>query len=431
MKRVISIIFLLFPIFGWDVMGAEIETREMKLFREGGKVVVSFSAFVPENTVRADRRLVIIPQLYNDKGSVSTEAFVVSGRRFDRRNKQKRLLKSNFAYTEYTGTGNGSTMSYVAAVEYESWMGHTLNLRFDIVEEGCCSTSLVGLFTHAKPMELSLPYAPSLPLVKPHLSEPAKMATMYPFLTLAGTEEQSDRTVSVRFRLASAILDPSFSSNAGNLDKIMQGIRLVQSDPRTRLEKISIVGFASPDGDSHHNMKFAENRALALSTYLQGKMTLPSSLFEARSGGEDWTTLLELVRESDMRYKDEVIDIITRYPAEERTLMLKELDGGRPYRGMQDILYPQLRDACYINVWYSETGDEAAEVINNAIGIIAMLRYDEALSALDAVKYDTRSWNVIGTCHLLKGDYDQARVWLEKAAEAGDKEALKNLELIN
>ena len=178
-------------------------------------------------------------------------------------------------------------------------------------------------------------------------------------------------------------------------------------------------------------MRLAENRAKALSRYLQQEMNIPEKIFDIQSGGEDWDGLLELVKQSDMQYKDEVIKIITDTAPEKRNEQLKQLRGGRPYQSMYDVIYPQLRDACYINVWYSEIKDGAAEAINDAIALIAALRYDEALESLRAVEDDPRSWNAIGTCYLLQGDYSQARVWLKKAVEAGDKEAEKNLDLIN
>jgi len=53
------------------------------------------------------------------------------------------------------------------------------------------------------------------------------------------------------------------------------------------------------------------------------------------------------------------------------------------------------------------------------------------LESLLSVEHDPRSWNVIGTCYMLQGDYPKARIWLEKAIAAGDEDAKKNFDLIN
>ena len=129
---------------------------------------------------------------------------------------------------------------------------------------------------------------------------------------------------------------------------------MINNDPRTHLEKITIAGFASPEGNNQQNIKLAENRARALSQYLQQEMNIPETVFEIQSGGVDWDGLLDLVNQSDMNYKEEIINIINNTPPEQRNERLKQLRGGRPYRSIYDELYPQLRDACYINVWYSE-----------------------------------------------------------------------------
>ena len=426
-----TIIILLFVIANlFHAVAGSIETKELKIFRERDKVVLSFSAYIPENTVKTDRRIIVTPQLYNDNDTISTDLFVITGKQMEKREKQKKRLNKDTAAPLYAGTTNGSTMLYATSVPYETWMSNTLFLRLLIKEEGCCDEKDLGAITTTESFDLPLPNDPVLSNVLPLLGEVSRNIDKYPFLRLIDKDGEGDRSTSVRFRVSNSVLDLAFSSNAANVEKIKEGIRLVNSDERTRLEKITIAGFASPEGTRKHNFELSENRAKALSLYLQQEMNLPATMFVIQPGGEDWTGLLELVKKSDMRYKDDIINIITRQPAEKRNNLLRQLDGGRPYQSIYDVLYPQLRDACYINVWYSEKADEAAEIINNAISLIATLHYDEALTKLFTVEQDPRSWNAIGTCYILQGDYSKARIWLQKAVETGNKEAEKNLELI-
>ena len=424
------ILFLLSITHILPVVAGSIEIRDLKLFKEGERVTLSFSAYIPEKTVRSNRRLLVTPQLYNNNSATSAEYFTITGAQMEKREKQKRRLTGNNPVDTPANVSNGSTMLYMASVPYEAWMEGVLFLRLLIEEEGCCSAKDLGAMVSMGPLNVPLPYTPSLPEVVSLHSEVARRVVEYPFLRLINQEGSGDRSTSVRFRVASTRLELSYSSNAASIKKIIEGINLVNDDPRTRLEKITIVGFASPEGERIQNMRLAENRAKALSQHLQRAMNIPANTFEIQSGGEDWEGLLELVKKSDMRYKEEVIRIITTVSPERRNERLKQLEGGRPYRSIYDVLYPQLRDACYINVWYSEAKDQSAETINNAIALIAASRYDEALRSLSTVENDSRSWNVIGTCYLLQGDYSTARVWLEKAVRAGDKEAEKNLNLI-
>ena len=133
-------------------------------------------------------------------------------------------------------------------------------------------------------------------------------------------------------------------------------------------------------------------------------MNLPVSLFELNAGGVDWGRLAELVNESDMTYKEEVLAILRSHPEEERNDRLKALAGGRPYRSVLDVLYPQLRDACYIRVEYANRPDSVADTVNRAIAAIRVRDYEEAFRLLKTVEADERSWNVRGVCHLLCGD---------------------------
>ena len=429
-----KIIILLFAIIAntFPTIAKDIEPRDLKISREGKVVMLSFSAYIPEKAVRTDRRLLITPQLYNNDGSVSLELFTVTGKQMEKRNKQRKLLDKDATASLYANSSNGSTMLYVSSIPYNAWMNNSLSLRLQVTEEGCCDIKDLGTIASQHPVNFSLPYELFLPKeVVVESSKVAEMADKYPFLRLIDKDSTGDRGTSVRFKVSNSNLDISFSSNAENIKKIMDGIRLVNSDERTRLEKITIAGFASPEGNRQHNMQLSENRAKALSQYLQQEMNIPEKAFEIQPGGEDWAGLLELVKKSDMQYKDEIIDIITNSPVEKRNEQLKQTRGGRPYQSMYDVMYPQLRDACYVNVWYSEKKDEVAEIINNAIEQITASHYDAALNNLLAVKHDSRSWNAIGTCYILKDDYPAARIWLKKAMEAGDKEAGMNFDLIN
>jgi len=431
MKNRIAILLLLAVINIFPAVSGDIETRDMKLFREGGNVVLSFAAYIPEKTVRTNYRLLVTPQLYNDNGAALMELFTITGNQMEKREKQKRRLNKNRAEDNPANTSNGSTMLYTASVPYEAWMESALSMRLLIKEEGCCSIDDKEAMVVTGLMSLPLPYAPYLSELIVLPSEATNKRADFPFLRLVdGDDSPGERNISVRFRSASSIVDLSFSSNAENINKIMEGVRLISSDPKANLEKITIVGFASPEGSNLLSIRLSTERARALSLHLQKEMNTPRASFEIQSGGVDWAGLLELVNQSDMNYKEEIMHIITNTPPEKRNDQLKQLGGGRPYQSIYDVIYPQLRDACYINVWYSEVKDEAVETINNAITLIAASNYEEALESLLTVGNDSRSWNAIGTCYLLQGDYSNARAWLRRAMEAGDKEAERNMDLV-
>ena len=78
--------------------------------------------------------------------------------------------------------------------------------------------------------------------------------------------------------------------------------------------------------------------------YLHGRYGLPAGKVTAEGKGEDWEGLREAVGRSDMKAKDEVLDIIDTYDIfDGREKLLMDLRGGNPYRYMLEHIFPPLR----------------------------------------------------------------------------------------
>jgi len=118
-------------------------------------------------------------------------------------------------------------------------------------------------------------------------------------------------------------------------------------------------------------------------------------------------------------------------PDEERKLKLKALDKGKVWKKMLDEVYPHLRCARYLAVYYDSTQDEAVDVINAANGMIKEGRYAEAYEAVEPYKDDLRAYNTVGVALMMQGRFEEALPWLEKAVENNTASAQKNIDLIN
>lgn len=78
--------------------------------------------------------------------------------------------------------------------------------------------------------------------------------------------------------------------------------------------------------------------------YLRERYGLPAEKVTAEGKGEDWEGLREAVGRSDMKAKDEVLDIIDTYDIfDGREKLLMDLRGGDPYRYMLEHIFPPLR----------------------------------------------------------------------------------------
>ena len=203
------------------------------------------------------------------------------------------------------------------------------------------------------------------------------------------------------------------------------------NDEWTALNAIDIAGYASPEGEHEMNVTLSQGRADALKAYIMKELDLNDGQFNITAGAEDWSGLKSLVEKSDMADRAKVIEIIDSIPSQERQAAFKKLSGGRTYRTLLNTFYPQLRDACYINVWYSEKEDMVARTINEAIeDINAEKKWFKAMMELINFMEDSRTWNTLGSAYLLTDALEEAETWFEAAAKNGDEEARKNLELM-
>jgi len=114
-------------------------------------------------------------------------------------------------------------------------------------------------------------------------------------------------------------------------------------DRSMRLLRVYVCGSASPDGLWEENVELSKARTDAATRYLRYVTGVPVDKIYSKSLNEDWDRLYELVAESDIPYREEVLYIISTKSWGERKQALKKLAGGRVWRILIDDFFPQLR----------------------------------------------------------------------------------------
>jgi len=136
-----------------------------------------------------------------------------------------------------------------------------------------------------------------------------------------------------------------FKNNADGLQRIQNLIHQLLDDPNATITGISIVGYASIEGNYIDNLTLSQQRAVALKDYIKSLYGIRDNhIFTIWGAGEDWATLEELVSRSNMSEKYRILDIIRNtdiFAGREKKLM--DLAGGNPYRQMRDEMFPLLR----------------------------------------------------------------------------------------
>lgn len=138
-------------------------------------------------------------------------------------------------------------------------------------------------------------------------------------------------------------LDESAKSNQITLGKLKDRLEELIAQ-NAGIDKITIKGYASPDGVFAVNKMIAQKRALLLAESLQKSFNLSTSVFDVESVDEDWDGLERLLNGEEVPFKAEALSIIRNvgvFDGRERGLM--ELGNGTLYQYMAAYYFPKLR----------------------------------------------------------------------------------------
>lgn len=136
----------------------------------------------------------------------------------------------------------------------------------------------------------------------------------------ANSESKADTIgVEVYFRQGYSRLQPSFHGNGARLEDFIRRVREIYNDTAIDLTSIEIKAYASPEGPYELNQRLARKRAARLADYLRENLTfLPDSIINVEAGGINWSGLARCVAASDMKYRQDVLDLIKNVPENTR-----------------------------------------------------------------------------------------------------------------
>ena len=412
-------------IFGCILMAeAQTEILNQKMSQEGKKVTVTFDLNTDKTAIPHQRKEVILPYIYNGKDTLYLEVVEVYGKGRFKRERQENALKGdmNWKLSEKQILKNEGVYKYESQVPLKRWMKDaTLGVRRQIV--GCaCENELedenlaqASLFKEPTVQRRTPEYA---------LEDAVKLWDF-------GQDE-----LEIIFKVSKAEIDSTVFNNELTFGKILAAVDKIFTNPHYRIDKIEVAGYASPECPLEFNKWLGENRAKALINYIiehrpQYKLTMDN--FKIVNGEENWVGLGRIVRESDMEYKEEVLSIIenTSLSGEQKKLKIEELNYGWVWQKMLKEIYPQLRCARYLAIYYDSSDDKTIDIINQANAMIREGKYAEAEEHMKKAADDARGYNTAGVAVMMQGRFEEALPLFQKAMEGGNKSAQKNIETLN
>lgn len=369
-----------------------------------GRAEVSFTMEPEAKSVGSRNALHYMPEIYGGGKSVKLPGILVEGKRakiIDGRDEVSRRLGIDMKNTRTVSPGG--LLRYSTAVPYEDWMAGA-ELRFEIIAIGCNMTSDFRAETIAENLfrgdtarivrtwEIEPEYVAPPKTVADieaerfsfvaHISEFEKARedivegvtfddNMLLHLGKAvGMEKQGyvekfvernkPGSLIIYYRQNRTDIDPDYMDNHIWLRQLIDAVKAIEASADSRVLRLVIAGFASPEGTPDHNDMLAWERAQTMKNLITEKTMLDEDKIRVYNGSEDWLGLRSMVESSilSIKEKEDVLRIIDTLPREEgsakdgRLGELQRLNGGRTYKYLYENIFPELRNAAYIKVYY-------------------------------------------------------------------------------
>ncbi len=356
------------------------------------------------------------------------------------------------------------SVDYRGRIPFEDWMTQA---RLYVVEDRCgCGITDAGALQGLQPVgeickrqasELQVEFAaPEAEAVK----ERAESGSAY-----------------IDFPVNQTVIDPNYHSNQAELQKIVGTIDVMRADNHIQLERVTIHGYASPEGKYDANARLAECRAEALTAYVASLSNVDRSKFITRSTPEDWDGLKVYLQKSQVSHSREILELIDSEADPDRRDYLIRLRYPDTYASLLSDVYPRLRHSDYtVNYQVraftvdearqylethpsylsldeifkvaqaSQTPEERYRVMQKAVTLFPdseLANLDAACAAIQcndltgAARYlpqagdSPQALNARGVVAALQGDYATALQQLQRVDTSQCPQAAHNLEVVD
>ena len=400
--------------------GAQTAISNEKISHDGKNVTVTFDLDTDNADIPSRRKEVIMPYLHNGKDTLFLDAMEIYGKGRYKRERQVNAIDGDrkWELSDNQTLKKTGTYTYVSQAPLKRWMTVAkLGLRRQLV--GCACEKEMPEDSNIAQAELF-----KVPQVQRRLPE-------YILEDATRQWDFGQDELEIVFKVSKAEIDSTVFNNEITFGNILAAVDKIFSNPHFRVDKIEIAGYASPEGSRRFNNWLGENRAKALMDYIishRPQYALTPDHFNIHNGEENWAGLRRHLLESQIEERDSVTAIIdSPLPDEEKKSAIKALNGGKVWKHMLEQVYPHLRCARYLAIFYDSTDDQAVEHINEANAMIREGQYEQAYEVLLKVGDDMRAYNSIGVALMMQKKFEEALPWLEKALQGNCPSAEKNI----
>lgn len=325
-----------------SVLKEQISVSPLRLEQSGDSLYIDLEIVLNDVKIKSAQAIDLIPVILTPDRNMTLPPVSLKGNNEYAYHKRKANLMTpaeKQALTTPYAIEKGKqwvnrTISYRYTLPYEEWMaGANIEMRFD--ECGCGESATM----YAQPVgQIVLPRKAEYQVV-PHF------AYIQPEVEAVKRREVQVEAF-LDFAVNKADIRADYMNNPRELDKIRQMIDELAGDESITVNRLDIIGYASPEGSLANNKRLSEGRAKALRDYLSSAYNFPQKYYNIVFGGENWDGLIAALDMTKPNYGNEVLDILAKNESEAvRKQKIKALRNGQPYREMLQSIYPSLRVA--------------------------------------------------------------------------------------
>ena len=139
----------------------------------------------------------------------------------------------------------------------------------------------------------------------------------------------------------------NYRKNPRELKKIIESIDVIKNDPDATITRLTIKGFASPEGSYENNVRLAIGRTESLKEYVRERYNFDPKIMFTNFEPEDWDGLRAWLETADIPNRDAIMEIVNSGLAPDPKDAAIKKQFPKQYKLMLDSVYPGLRHSDY------------------------------------------------------------------------------------
>ncbi|MCM1291456.1 MAG: hypothetical protein NC201_04760 [Prevotella sp.] len=311
-----------------DVKGIVVNNIDAAI-SEDNNLLISMDFDLTKVKIKSNQEYIITPKVTNGKDSVLLQPITFAGRnRFyfhDRNGQNNSFLVRN---------GKNALYEYRQSVPMQDWMNHS-EIDYNVEIDGCCGEP------KAKGEEG--------PLALIDVPQDFMAEFLYiPPKAQGPKVRELKGSAFIDFVVNKTDINADYRSNPRELAKITNTIDTVRNDKDVTIKKISIKGFASPEGPYNNNVRLAKGRTASLKEYVRQLYNFPESIMFTSYEPEDWEGLRKYVANSNIDNKEGILAIIDSDLAPDPKNTKIQTTYPKQYDFLLKNEYPALRHSDYV-----------------------------------------------------------------------------------